>query len=643
MKDLFIGFLYSAEKVPLSSVKDKSNWLECPPEQGDYCGILKKNIIQVDVDTQEDSEIMLKIVDDYKLRCDILKTQRGYHFYFLASDDITTQSVGIFNTIGLKCDIGLGSKDRVVPLKTTKMIESLRVINGENVVEHTPVSTTREFIQQYDDLEEIPAIFKPLSKKDYGIKNTDTRNNTLYTYIMTLQYHGFSADDIRKIIKTANKYIIKEPLSDSEIDTITRDGAFSEEIFFTDKGGFIHDRFGNYLLSNANISMIDNQMCIYTKDFIYSNDPDEFERVMVSKIPQLKDSQRKEVYKYMNLKCNKKAEYSPARYIGLKDEILDIQTMETIPYTPQFIINNKIQYDYKADAYCEVMDRTLDKVVCNDPEIRALLEEMIGYTLYRANIMQKCFILTGEGSNGKSTILNLIKKLLGKVNYTSLDLRELEDTFKPAELYNKLANIGDDISAKYLDSSSVFKKVVTGESFMVQKKYAQPFELENYSKQIFCANVLPPVNDRTDGFTRRIIIVPFNAKFSPTDSDYDPFIEDKLMSDEAMEYLLKIAIDGLRRILLTKQFTESKVGNKERERYIKDNNNILEWLDEEPKVKNESVNDVYMEYQLWCSTSGYHAVKKGNFSKEINKQLGLVSKVQRVDGRSIRIYTEEDI
>ena len=157
---------------------------------------------------------------------------------------------------------------------------------------------------------------------------------------------------------------------------------------------------------------------------------------------------------------------------------------------------------------------------CGDTQIRALFEEMVGYTLYRKNTMQSCFILTGEGSNGKSTMLNCIKRLLGKSNYTSLEIRELEDTFKPAELYGKLMNCGDDISPKFLENSSVFKKCVTGESFIIQRKYAQPFELECYATQIFSANELPPSKDKSDGFLRRIIIIPFNARFKSTDAGF---------------------------------------------------------------------------------------------------------------------------
>lgn len=642
MADIFRGYLLSDGKRPLASVKDRSNWLAEPPEGSDYLGILHEDIIQVDFDDEKSSEIALKIVDEYKLRCNILKTSRGVHLYFKTVPSITHQYVGTFNAMGLKCDIGLGSKNRVVPLRVTEDVEEKRIVNGEEVRVVSKKTTTRQWLQTYDELDEIPAFFRPIGNRDYKLASSNTRNQTLFNYILVLQTNGMTKDEIRKTIKLINKYVVYEPLSDREIDGITRDDAFSEEIFFSEKGAFLHDRFGNYMLTNCNIMNIDNQIHIYTDDGLYSNDPNEFEKQMLHKIPSLKDAQRKEVYKYITLKCEREGEFANPRYIGLKDCILDIQEMETFPYSPKWVINNRISWKYNPDAYNETMDKTLNKVACNDMQIRALLEEMIGYTLYRKNSMQKCFILTGEGSNGKSTILNCIKTLLGKENYTSLDLRELEETFKPAELYNKLANIGDDISPKYLETSSVFKKVVTGESFMAQRKYAQPFELESYATQIFCANELPPVKDKSDGFNRRIIIIPFDAKFSKTDPDYDPFIEDKLLSDEAMEYLLKLAIDGLRRVLIEKSFTVSDKGESEKEEYIKSNNNVLVWLDDEPKIENESVGDIYLQYSVWCTQNGCSPVKKINLSKEIRKRCGLVSKPKYIDGKTVRVYVREE-
>ncbi|MBN3585959.1 hypothetical protein JYB64_26560, partial [Algoriphagus aestuarii] len=94
------------------------------------------------------------------------------------------------------------------------------------------------------------------------------------------------------------------------------------------------------------------------------------------------------------------------------------------------------------------------------------------------------------------------KHFLGPDNYSSLALEELGHRFKTAELFGKLANIGDDIDSEYIHSNAVFKKLVTGETVNVERKGRDPFEFNNYAKLIFSANEMPRINDRTDGLMR---------------------------------------------------------------------------------------------------------------------------------------------
>ena len=160
-------------------------------------------------------------------------------------------------------------------------------------------------------------------------------------------------------------------------------------------------------------------------------------------------------------------------------------------------------------------------------------------------------------------------------------------------------DLGDDISSKFLEGSSVFKKCVTGESFMVARKYCDPFQLESYATQIFCANEMPQVKDKSDGFTRRLMIIPFNAKFSYQDADYDPFVEDKLNTDESIEYLLKLALEGLKRVINRNKFTKPEIGEHEKEEYVMSNNNVIEWLSEIKKLKER----VFLMY-IWHTKFG---------------------------------------
>ena len=272
-----------------------------------------------------------------------------------------------------------------------------------------------------------------------------------------------------------------------------------------------------------------------------------------------------------------------------------------------------------------------------DAELRRSLEEAVGYILLRRNELGKCFILTGSGSNGKSTFIDMLKHFLRVENYSALSLDEIGQRFKTAEIFGKLANLGDDISNQYLDDNAVFKKLVTGETVNVERKGKDPFEFNCYAKIVFSANQLPRINDTTDGLMRRLVIMPFKAKFSSKDADFDPFIKDKLLTNSAMQYLLRIGIEGLKRVLKNKEFTLPTVVKRELAEYETINNPVIAFLEEDPKIENETSSDVYFKYQKWCYENGLKPLSHALFSHQLRKR-GYDTKVKRIDGKNIRVF-----
>lgn len=95
--------------------------------------------------------------------------------------------------------------------------------------------------------------------------------------------------------------------------------------------------------------------------------------------------------------------------IAFANGLYNIVDDSFVAFTPEHIITNKIRWDYNPEAYSELADKTLNKIACDDPAIRALLEEAIGYCFYRRNELGKAFILTGDKSNGKSTFLSMVQ------------------------------------------------------------------------------------------------------------------------------------------------------------------------------------------------------------------------------------------
>ena len=305
-----------------------------------------------------------------------------------------------------------------------------------------------------------------------------------------------------------------------------------------------------------------------------------------------------------------------------------------------------IPFDYNPNAYSELADKTMNKLSCNDPEIRALLEECIGYCFYKHNELSKSFMLTGDGANGKSTYLDMVKYVLGRQNYVALDLNELSERFSTASLFGKLANIGDDISDEFLQGNTIsqFKKIVSGNDIKGENKGQDAFFFKPSVKLLFSANEIPRM--RNKGFAaikRRMEIIPFNGHFTEQDKDYDPDLIWKLRKPEVAEYLIKLAIAGLHRVLATNKFTKSTKVAEEMHNFERDNNPVILFVEEfgEENIVNNEVKKVFQQYDIFCYQNGFNKMALQTFSKEVIRLLGVESKVVRANGKRPRVFVKE--
>ena len=588
--------------------------------QNDYGATLLPGTIMVDIDDMDKAKKVLNIIQTSKINCIVIQTTNGMHFHF-KNTNIKSNKQHYYTPLGIKTETKYPHSNVVTPIK----------LNGK----------VRKVIYSTDTLDKLPLWLIPLGKRfnvDFSkLQEGDGRNDTLFSYILTLQQQSLTKNEIREIIKVINQFILKEPVGDKELEVILRDKAFLKESFYL-KGKLQYEKLAIYLIREHNVVKINDALHVY-KDGYYTSDTDEIERIMLQYIVNSTRTPRIEVLRYLELKSQEVRMESPT-LISLNNGVLNLETKELVEFSPEYKIKNKIPVNYNPVAYSEIMDKTLNKICCNDKQLRSLVEEMIGYVLFRRNELGKCFILTGHGANGKSTLLDVIKRLIGKENISSVALNELNDRFRTFQLEGKLANIGDDISNAYIEDNSTFKKLVTGETVNVERKGKDPFDFENYSKLIFSCNEIPRINDLSDGLKRRIIFIPFNAKFSKHDKDYDPFIIDKLLSNEALEYLLKLALEGLNRILYNRAFTTPSVVEDTWNDYERRNNPILGFL-EEGKIENESTKDAYLQYQTYCSENGLKHLSRIAFSREICKH-GYVTKQSKVNGKRISIFVKED-
>lgn len=406
--------------------------------------------------------------------------------------------------------------------------------------------------------------------------------------------------------------------------------------FDPETGKFLHANFGDWLISQHHIIKIENKIHIYDGR-IYRSDSHSLEHAMQQEIRVLRSAQRAEVIKYIDVVLDNVDPGIQDRYIAFKNGLYDLKTGKLGPFTPDVIIRNIIPFDYNPSARSDLLDHTLMTLACGDPEIKTIMEEMAGYCFFGENTLGMSFILTGKsGSNGKSTFINLLKYVLGKDNYSSLDIDELADRFSTIRISGKLANLGDDIKDTYLAGKqlSVFKKLVTGETLKCEEKGQPVSEFEPKAKMVFSANEVPKFQTRGfDAIKRRVAIVPFNNHFTHDTPGFDPDLNAKLRCPEVAEALIKIGVDALQRVLKQKRFTQSKKAQAELLKFEIDNNPIISFLDEVDVVTDvlsHPTGEVYNRYSIWCKEHGYKAMASGSFTKEINHKLGCETKKKSV-------------
>lgn len=629
MQQLYKGYIKSKGKAAIEPFKGKSKFrtYDEVKDLDGFAGVLADDTILIDIDDTEQSEIMMNIVEGMQLDCKVYQTSRGRHFLF-KNTKVARNRTHVPLAIGLTADIKCGSRTSY---------EIIKIDGEERFCEWD--------VEPGVDYQELPKWMFPVKANvDFlNMEAGDGRNDALFTYILTLTANDFSVEETREAIRILNQYVFKNPLSDEELEVILRDEAFQKPVFFMGST-FLFDKFAVFMKNQEHVIKVNGQLHIF-RDGIYVNGYKQIESEMIKHIPNLKKTQRREVLDYMELIVEERSA-ADARYIAFNNGVLDIVTMDLLPFSSELVITNKIPWNYVPGAYNELADKTLNKLACGDVIIRALLEECIGYCFYRRNEMGKAFILTGDKNNGKSTFLDVLKHIMSDENISALDLKELGDRFNTSMMFGKLANIGDDIGDDFLQGSqvSIFKKIVTGNRIKAERKGQDPFEFNPYIKLLFAANDIPRMKDKTGAVLRRLVIIPFNATFTKDDPDYRPYIKYELIQQDSIEYLIQLGVAGLKRILENNEFTKSEQVQKQLDEYETENNPIVAFIAEVGigGIENQLTSDVFKRYQVFCSDNNMNPMSNIVFSKQINKRLGFRVMQKKINNRNCKIFVKEN-
>lgn len=296
----------------------------------------------------------------------------------------------------------------------------------------------------------------------------------------------------------------------------------------------------------------------------------------------------------------------PPHLLNLANGLLDWTTGELHPHTPEVVSTIQLPVTYDPEASCPRIDRFLTEVFPDDAV--ELGVELVAYAAWPAgNPFRKAAQLLGDGGNGKSVYLGLLRRFLGAENCASVPLQVLaENRFAPAELFAKVANIAGDLDARAIERSDVFKMLTGGDPLFAERKRGHPFSFVCRAVPFFSANEPPLSSDQTPAWFDRWVVVRFERRFEGT-GKADPDLLSKLTTSEELSGLLNRVLPALRTLADRGQLANPESVQEAHRDYRITLDTVSAFIDDECDLHPDaftSRKQLYNAYRHWCEDEG---------------------------------------
>ena len=472
------------------------------------------------------------------------------------------------------------------------------------------------------------------------LKGKHFMSKELFQYI-------FGIDDIfdrdRLILELEEK--AKEFKIDTKFKKMLKQYEKKNETLRQSKDKVTHNEVADVLMKNNNVVVFENDVYIY-KNGVYCRQENDISKEIIKLVPDSNTYFRKEVYNYLLLTAPEKSIRKESNIINFKNGLFKTDVKMLLKHTPEFFSVNQINTDLNFNAKkVQAIDDVLDRLSSGNDKRRQTLLEMIGYCMTTSVKFQKAFILYGETArNGKSTLINIITKLIGSENIGTVSFKEMnKNRFAASGIKSKLLNTGSEMTNEYIEDIEIFKNFITGDELEIEEKFKPRQKISPYAKFIFSANELPIVADKTNGFYRRLQIIPLEYSF--TDKDAQNFNFNELVSKEALEYLARISLEAY--LNMGEKFSNYEESDVEVNKYKINSNSILTFINDEeylvPFIEESSVRYaslVYAHYKQYCAENQYRPIGMQKFYKELEKS-GLIARIGKHNNQKVYTFNKD--
>ncbi len=388
-------------------------------------------------------------------------------------------------------------------------------------------------------------------------------------------------------------------------------------------------------------TMMDNEECFVYKDGIYVPSGEvTIKHECETRVPKkfmITHSVNEVIGHIKRITYFDRRKFNQEKWIlNLENGLYNIQTGKLSPHTADFLSTIRIPVTYDPKADCLRIRQFFTEVLRKEDIL--VIEELFGYCLIPDYTIQKAFLFLGDGANGKSTLLELLKRLLGVNNCTNMALQAIENQrFAKAALFGKLANIYADIPSTKMEHVGVFKTLTGGDTVDGEKKFKDSFSFNNTARLIFSTNKPPEVDEDTMAFWRRWIFINFPNKFEGDKADKQLF--QRLIKKDELSGLLNVVLQGLERLFNKQGYSYELSPDEIFEWHQKASNPTYAFVEDICEVNSDawiSKDDLYESFIDYCSKQNIPRIGIESFGRTLKNAKNVHVVFQRRGPRGVQ-------
>lgn len=311
--------------------------------------------------------------------------------------------------------------------------------------------------------------------------------------------------------------------------------------------------------------------------------------------------------------------------INLQNGVYNLDDSTLSAAKESYYFTTQLPFAYDPHAICDMWRHYLrttfvwPETLAEDTQLIEFMQEAIGYSLTSDVSLHSTFWCYGGGNNGKGVLFHVLEKLAGK-SFFPLNVKLMShNPYQLAELGGKrIAACSESNATDNLVDDAQIKALVAGDTMSARSPHQRPFDLHPHVKLWWSMNALPAVADFSEGFWRRVRVIPFNHEFKADERITD--LKERL--DNELPGIFNWAMEGLRRLRTQGRFSEPKQVQDVTTQYRHEANPISLYIDDKCISEKDlnrctQVSEIYRMYKEWCLINTYRPVASRRFRYEM--------------------------